>query len=114
VPLAPGKALINPHFVDREQLPSILKSWEIREAPKPVVRTTQMIDLSSAWLSMNVLMLDPERVIVEENQEPLIAMLKDWDFDPIPCPFENYFVFGGAFHCATLDIRRRGTLQSYF
>ncbi len=22
--------------------------------------------------------------------------------------------FGGAFHCATLDVRRRGTLESYF
>jgi len=26
----------------------------------------------------------------------------------------NYKPFGGSFHCATLDIRRRGTLQSYF
>jgi glycine amidinotransferase len=26
----------------------------------------------------------------------------------------NYAPFGGSFHCATLDIRRRGELQSYF
>ena len=29
-------------------------------------------------------------------------------------PFLSYGPFGGSFHCATLDVRRRGTLQSYF
>ena len=59
-------------------------------------------------------MLDEERVIVEKRQEPLIKALKSWGFKPIPCSFENYFPFLGSFHCATLDIRRRGELQSYF
>jgi len=59
-------------------------------------------------------MLDEQRVIVEENQVPLIAMLKRHGFKPIPCGFTDYLPFGGAFHCATLDIRRRGVLQSYF
>ena len=27
---------------------------------------------------------------------------------PLPCAFENYYPFWGSFHCATLDIRRRG------
>jgi glycine amidinotransferase len=44
----------------------------------------------------------------------MIRALKDWGFEPIPCPFLNYAPLGGAFHCATLDIRRRGGLQSYF
>ncbi len=66
------------------------------------------------WLSMNVLLLDEERVICEKSQEPTIHALKDWGFKPIPCNFMNFNPFGGAFHCATLDIRRRGTLQSYF
>jgi hypothetical protein len=29
-------------------------------------------------------------------------------------PFSSYLPFGGSFHCATLDIRRRGWLQNYF
>ena len=114
MPLCPGKALVNPEFLDVDQLPSILKKWELRPAPKPVPGAAQIIDLSSAWLSMNVLMLDPKRVIVEATQEPLIKMLSDWGFEPIPCPFNNFSVYGGAFHCATLDVRRRGTLESYF
>lgn len=114
VPLAPGKALVNPEFLDVDQLPAILKKWELRAAPKPVPGASQMVDLSTAWLSMNVLMLDPRRVVVEATQEPLIQMLADWGFEPIPCPFNSFAVYGGAFHCATLDIRRRGTLESYF
>ncbi len=50
---------------------------------------------------------------MDASQPTLIKALKDWGFDPIPCPFLAYGPFGGAFHCATLDIRRRGTLQSY-
>jgi glycine amidinotransferase len=59
-------------------------------------------------------MLDEKRVIVEKDQEPFIKALKDWGFAPIPCPFQNYYVFAGSFHCATCDIRRKGGLQSYF
>jgi glycine amidinotransferase len=40
--------------------------------------------------------------------------LESWGFEPIPCKFLHYAGFGGAFHCATLDVRRRGTLESYF
>ncbi len=62
--------------------------------------------------SINVLMLDPKRVVMEASQKTLIAALRNWGVEPIPCPFLNYAPFGGSFHCATLDIRRRGELES--
>jgi len=62
---------------------------------------------------MNILMLDEERVVVERQDEPMIGLLKRWGFKPIPCSFRSFNSFGGSFHCATLDIRRRGHLQSY-
>jgi glycine amidinotransferase len=65
-------------------------------------------------LSMNVLSLDEKRVMIEKGEETLIQDLKNWGFEPIPCSFRNFYSFGGSFHCATLDVRRRGTLQSYF
>jgi glycine amidinotransferase len=114
MPLAPGKVLVNPEFLHKDELPDILKHWDILEAPQPVSGLGLSAQLCSTWLSMNVLMLDEERVIVEKRQEPLIKALKDWGFKPIPCSFENYHGFGGSFHCATVDIRRRGKLQSYF
>lgn len=51
--------------------------------------------MCSKWISLNVLMLDEKRVIVEEDQTSLIAAFKDWGFEPIKCPFINFAPFGG-------------------
>lgn len=114
MPLAPGKVLVNPEYLDVEHLPAILNNWDILIAPDPPPITRDPLRLVSEWAGVNVLMLDEERVVVEKNQEPLIKCLKEWGFNPIPCAFEAYYPFLGSFHCATLDIRRRGELQSYF
>ncbi|MEW5744606.1 MAG: amidinotransferase [Nitrospirota bacterium] len=117
LPLAPGKALVNPEYIDVTRLPPVLKSWDILIAPRPDPVKGLIAKASSAvseWTSINVLMLDEKRVVVDSSQTSLIKALKEWGFTPIPCAFNNYRPFGGAFHCATLDIRRRGALQSYF
>lgn len=114
MPLAPGKVLVNPEFIKIDKLPDILKSWDILIAPKPNYVPKVALNLMSDWIGVNVLMLDDNRVIVEKSQEALIKALKDWGFQTILCEFENYYPFLGSFHCATLDVRRRGTLQSYF
>lgn len=113
MPLAPGKVLVNPKWVDMAQIKSLFKGWDILVAPDPVPNRDPY-RIVSDWISINVLMLDEKRVIVEKNQTPLIQALKDWGFQPIPCPFDAHYPFLGGFHCATLDVRRRGTLQSYF
>ncbi|MBN9415654.1 MAG: amidinotransferase [Candidatus Eremiobacteraeota bacterium] len=114
IPLGPGKVMVNPDFIDVDRLPPILKKWDVLQAPRPDKAPGQIISLCSAWLSMNTLMLDHKRIIVEHHQKSMIRALKDWGLEPIPLPFTSFAPFGGAFHCATLDIRRRGTLQSYF
>jgi glycine amidinotransferase len=58
-------------------------------------------------------MLDERRVVVEEHEVDLIRAFKRWGFDPVPRGFLNFNRFGGSFHCATLDVRRRGGLRSY-
>ncbi|PSB51010.1 hypothetical protein C7B67_12455 [filamentous cyanobacterium Phorm 6] len=115
VPLAPGKVLVNPLFIDVDNLPDYFKSWDILLAPKPNRTPMTLYDTKviSQWVNMNVLSLDEERVIVEKSQESTIQALKDWGFKPIPCEFESYYPFMGSFHCATLDVRRRGELRSY-
>jgi glycine amidinotransferase len=96
----------------------MLKSWDLLVAPRPdpLPRGSWRFTVSfcSPWISVNVLSLDERRVVVEKNQVSLQRALRDWGFEPIPCPFLSYAVFGGAFHCATLDVRRRGELRSYF
>ncbi len=114
VPLAPGKLMINPSWVERSQIPEIFNSWEIIEAPEPVMPYDSALYFSSDWLTMNFLSLDEKRIIVEENETPLIELLKKHGFEPIPIPFRNFYPFGGSIHCATADIRRKGELKSYF
>jgi glycine amidinotransferase len=115
MPLAPGKVLVNPDYCDVERLPPALKRWDVLVAPRPDPATGVMsrISMCSPWTSINVLMLDEKRVVVDASQPTLIRALKDWGFDPLPCPFLAYGPFGGSFHCATLDVRRRGSLRSY-
>ena len=83
-------------------------------APAPSIPLGHPLYMTSRWINMNVLSLDEERVVVERSDEPMIAALERWGFQPIPCSFRSFNTFGGSFHCATVDVRRRGTLQPYF
>jgi len=112
VPMAPGKLLIHPDRVP--QVPALFKGWDVMAAPQPIIPDSHPLYMTSKWINMNILMLDEERVIVERQDEPMIKAMKKFGFTPIPCNFRNFNSFGGSFHCATLDVRRRGTLQSYF
>lgn len=112
VPLAPGKLLINPEKLAK--VPDVFKNWDVFTAPPPCTPLDHPMYMSSRWLSMNVLSLDEKRVLIEKGEETLIRDLKRWGFEPIPCSFRSFYSFGGSFHCATLDVRRRGGLQSYF
>ena len=114
VPLAPGKLLINPSWVERNQIPDLFDSWDIIEAPEPVMPYDSALYFSSDWLTMNILSIDHKRIIVEENEKPLIELLEKHGFEPIPIPFRGFYSFGGSIHCATADIRREGSLESYF
>ncbi|KMJ45350.1 amidinotransferase [Xenorhabdus khoisanae] len=111
-PIAPGKLLINPKKVSK--IPELFKGWDVLHAPKPIIPDSHPLYMTSKWINMNILMLDENRVIVEKQDEPMIAAMKRWGFTPITCNFRNFNSFGGSFHCATLDVRRRGSLQSYF
>jgi glycine amidinotransferase len=114
VPLAPGKVLVNP---DRMPLNAQLfqqAGWEFIECPRTVADRSDMFFWQMEWLHMNMLSLDEKRIVVEASEEPLMRTLKAHGFEPIPVPFRNCYRFGGSFHCFTADVRRRGTLKSYF
>lgn len=112
MPLAPGKLLIHPDRVPT--VPRMFKDWDVMSAPRPVIPDSHPLYMTSKWINMNVLMLDEQRVVVERQDLPMIEAMRMWGFTPIPCDFRNFNSFGGSFHCATLDVCRRGTLQSYF
>uniref|UniRef100_K3XBD5 Glycine amidinotransferase, mitochondrial n=1 Tax=Globisporangium ultimum (strain ATCC 200006 / CBS 805.95 / DAOM BR144) TaxID=431595 RepID=K3XBD5_GLOUD len=131
VPLMPGKLLANPYrpcitgrpvktyaYKDKEYeycLPEMFKGWEVFVAPEPELSASHPLFFTSPWTATcNVLVVRPGTVVVEAHEKKAQQMFKDWGFEVIPVPFRNFMPFGGSFHCATCDIRRTGTLQSYF
>jgi glycine amidinotransferase len=112
MPLAPGRVLVNPERVAK--LPEMFDSWDTLYCPRPCMPDSHLLYMTSKWINMNILMLDEERVVVEKQEESIIKAFKEWGFKPMACNFRNFNTFGGSFHCATLDVRRRGILESYF
>lgn len=112
VPLNPGTILINKSRCP--VLPDMFKGWNVIEAPEPTLSKSHTLYMSSNWLSVNTLMLDHNRILIEEQEKPLGEILTRQGFEVIPCPFRNFNSFGGSFHCATCDVRRKGDLECYF
>ena len=116
VPVRPGVVLINPSrpCTDGQLTLFTANGWRLVEAP-PSVRSgpAPSRDVSN-WISMNILMLDERTAVVEAAEAPMIALMRSLGCEVIPCPFDRVYPFGGGFHCCTVDIRREGTLKSYF
>lgn len=112
--IGPGLVLSNP---DRpcHQIKKFKKSgWDVVHPPKPIIPDDHPLWMSSKWLSMNVLMLDPKRVVVAETETPIIKMFEGLGIKCIKVDIRHANSLGGGFHCWTTDVRRRGTLESYF
>lgn len=111
LPLAPGKLIVNKERVP--VIPKQFKGWDVFTTPEPAIPVSHPLYMTSRWINMNVLSIDEKRVVVEAEDEPMIRSLKKWGFTPVPVPFRWFNSFGGSFHCATTDVRRKGTLASY-
>lgn len=112
MPLAPGKLLVHPDRVP--EVPVQFKDWEVRRAPEPVIPDGHPLYMTSKWINMNVLMLDETHMVVEAEDLPMRRFAESWGITAVPCPFRWFNSFGGSFHCATTDVRRRGDLLCYF
>lgn len=114
--LRPGLALINPERVRDDNLPAPLRGWDLIRAPEMVDLGLQGEPLpwpSSIWIGMNLLMVNPSLAIVDAKQAALHRLLERHGIDVIPLSLRHARTLGGGIHCATLDLRRRGTLESY-
>ena len=56
---------------------------------------------------MNMLVVDPETVIVDRHQTELIKTLESYRFRVIPHELRHSRTLGGGFHCVTLDLIRQ-------
>lgn len=111
--LRPGLVLLNPSRVTSANLPSIFRGWDVINAPEPIDVGYTGVAYGSAWISMNFFSLAPDVVVVERSQAPLIKVLESHGISCIPLRWRHGRTLGGGFHCVTLDVRRRGSLEDY-
>lgn len=136
--LRPGLVLLNDTRVNESNCPSIFDSWEKiyfsdvaptseaelehqKEVRDPIGYQleelgfgTNLHDMSSPWVGLNFLSVDPETVVVDERQAPLISLLEGRGFNVVPIRMRHIYTQGGGIHCATLDTVRVGGLEDYF
>lgn len=89
-------------------------NFEVVDAPPPNSRKMPVLCQSSAWLSINILFVAPDRCIIEETEIPTINFLESLGIKCVRVPYRDAYEFGGGVHCATGDIRRRGECLDYF
>jgi arginine deiminase len=70
--------------------------------------------IGSKWIDMNLFSINPNLVVVDEDQTALIRLLEKQGLDVIRLKLRHSIMMGGGYHCVTLDVRRTGTLQRYF
>ena len=64
--------------------------------------------------SSRLFSIDPDTVVVDSDQTQLIALLERKGLNVAPVKLRHSRMLGGGFHCVTLDVRRRGSMESYF
>ena len=119
VALRPGLVLCSPGRINDDTLPEIFKQWKVIYSP-PMENSDNFDSeylsrsIGSKWIDMNLFSINPNLVVVDRDQTALIKLLENQGLDVIRLKLRHSKMLGGGYHCITLDIRRKGTLQRYF
>jgi scyllo-inosamine-4-phosphate amidinotransferase 1 len=106
VPLREGLVMVNASRVNADNLPRVFNDWETIWITDVVAQNFYEYPYASKWIAMNMLVVDPETVIVDKHQTNLMNMLELYNFTVIPLELRHSRTLGGGFHCVTLDLVR--------
>ena len=106
VPLQEGLVLLNGSRVNESNLPQCLKSWDRIYINEVTEKDFYQYPYASKWIAINLLVVQPGLVIVDESQPLLCDILQSKNIDVIALPMTHARTLGGSFHCCTLDICR--------
>jgi scyllo-inosamine-4-phosphate amidinotransferase 1 len=116
IPLRPGLVLLNSSRVNSDNCPKMFEKWDKIYFEDCVVQGSKLdgyLAPCSPYIGMNILSVDPNTVICDNTQIPLMRELEKHKIDCVPVQFRHAMTLSGGIHCATLDLRRRGTLEDY-
>jgi glycine amidinotransferase/scyllo-inosamine-4-phosphate amidinotransferase 1 len=107
VPLREGLVLVNASRVNMDNLPNVFHKWEVIWIDDVVAQDFYQYPYASKWIALNMLVVDPNTVIVDKQQTALIDTLENYNFTVIPLELRHSRTLGGGFHCVTLDLLRQ-------
>jgi N-dimethylarginine dimethylaminohydrolase len=109
VPLREGLVLLNASRVNKDNCPRAFDYWEKIWVTDDMIvpQDFYQYPYASKWIAMNMLVLDPETVIMDSAQVHLQHILKTHGIDSIGLTLSHSRTLGGGFHCVTLDTKRR-------
>ncbi|MFD5463748.1 glycine amidinotransferase [Kitasatospora sp. NPDC127059] len=115
--LRPGTLLVRSEKV-AEKLPEALRSWDLIVPPAPEGNNFPQygdddLILTSPFIDLNVLSAGPDTVLVNEACPELMRKLERHGFTVVPVRHRHRRLFGGGFHCFTLDTVRDGGPEDY-
>lgn len=108
-PLREGLVLLNSSRVNESNCPQALADWDKIYIDQVVPQDFYQYPYASKWIALNMLVVDPETVIVDAHQDQLIKTLLSHNFNIIPMTLRHSRTLGGGFHCVTLDLVREAT-----
>ncbi|MDH6109386.1 N-dimethylarginine dimethylaminohydrolase [Kitasatospora sp. MAP12-15] len=112
--LRPGLVLLNPERIAVAQIPACFKNWDVIWCPE--MGDTGYVGpypRASIWQGMNLVMVRPDLAVVNDQQGPLIREIEKYGIEVAPLRMRQARTLSGGFHCVSLDIRRRGSLEDY-
>ncbi|WP_424868123.1 hypothetical protein [Streptomyces sp. SAI-229] len=117
VPLRAGTLLIRSERV-LDFLPEPLRRWDTIVAPTPSIDDYPQYENddpipASPYIDLNVLSIDESTVMVNDACKTLIHTLEERGFTVVPVRHRHRRLFGGGFHCFTLDTVRTGGAEDY-
>lgn len=109
----PGLVVVSGERVSPKNLPYLFKNWDVIYLNEVNDIGYTIIPYASKWIAINFMMLNPDTAIVDGTQTALIKELEKRRITVIPLTIRHARTMGGGLHCVTLDVRRRGHLESY-
>ena len=115
--IRPGLVMVrNKKVLDK--MPARMKSWKYIIAPEaqdsvfPQYESDSLV-ITSKYIDTNILSLDENKVIANSLNLELIRLLEKNGVEVVPVRHRHRRLFGGGFHCFTLDLYRDSECISY-